>query len=60
MLGVEDVGGDGVLEVHVERVARGHQVPVVDELDEGLHARLLAESFFMTMPGYFFIPATKQ
>jgi len=41
VLGVEDVGGDGVLEVHVERVARWHQVLVVDELDEGLHARLL-------------------
>jgi len=41
ILGVEDVGGDGVLEVHVERVSRGHQVLVVDELDEGLHARLL-------------------
>ena len=41
IIGVEDVGGDGVFEVHVVRVARGHQVLVVDELDEGLHARLL-------------------
>jgi len=41
VLGGEDVGVDGVLEIHVQRVARGHEVLIVHQLHKSLHPRFL-------------------
>lgn len=49
---LQRVGGDGSLEVHVEGVAGGHEVVVVDRLDEGLDARVLVLLLLIHLLGH--------
>jgi len=41
VLGGENVRVNGILQIHVQSVARGHEVLIVHQLHEGLHPRFL-------------------